>query len=175
MSAEILNSPPLSGSIDEKWFDAIGSCTWVRFVPEGDEPWAGVFGNGEGNKKAVVHFLGERMAFVVAKGQGYVVDVKDRTIKHKTEHDYLDAAMAIPERQIVIACDFCYLYAYSCDGLMWESDQVAMDGIIFDEAQPDRLLGKVWELDGWHSFTLWIDSRRFERGRLVTADRFEFD
>jgi hypothetical protein len=45
MKAAVLSTPPTSGTLRERWFDAIGECTWIQFEDEQGERWAGAFGN----------------------------------------------------------------------------------------------------------------------------------
>jgi hypothetical protein len=46
MHVELLHRPPISGTIPECLYDAVGDCAWVRYSPEGGEAWAGAFGRG---------------------------------------------------------------------------------------------------------------------------------
>jgi len=168
MNAEILAEPPVSGSIPERWYDATGDCVWVRF-DDGDNgeggAWAGVFGSSRLTGRAsVTLFGGGPWALVIAGGRGYVVDTRTGELRHRTECDYLVDAIAVPGRDLVVACDFTDLYAYSASALVWRSDRVALDGIEFDPAGPRELRGRVWGGSEWHPFRLDLDRWEFREG-----------
>ena len=97
--AHLLSLPPVSGSIDEVRFDAVGTCNWVRFVGDDYEEWCGVFGRGfTKDVKTVVNRYGH--CFVLSSGQGYIVDVHRRALLHKTQYGWLVSVISIPEREM---------------------------------------------------------------------------
>jgi hypothetical protein len=99
---EILFSPTISGSIDEVHFSAVGNCTWVRFSDDADcDDWCGVFGPGHSGRSAAVADAADR-CFVIAGGQGYLIDVYSRELLHKSQHAWLTSVIAVPERDL---CD----------------------------------------------------------------------
>ena len=176
MQVEILSGPPVSGTIREHWFNARGSCTWARFNGPGGEEWAGVFGEGGSTRyRAAVLFNEQRDAFVVAGGQGYVVDLSARRLRYMTPCDYHVGVIAVPRRDLVIAAGFTDLYAYSSAGPEWRSDRVALDGIHFEAATPDALTGHVWQGEAWHEFRLDLRSWRLVQGRAVSDNWLAFD
>jgi hypothetical protein len=158
MIVQVYDQIPESGTVKERWFDAVGDCTWVRFVTDDPTEWAGVFGNGDmaKHRKAVL-FGDERTAMVIAGGQGYIVDAQTGELHHKTDYDCFCDAVTVPGRQFVIACDFTNLYAVAKGGVVWRSSRIALDGIKLDSATETFLAGQGWEIDGWHPFTLSID------------------
>lgn len=163
MTVEIYDQIPLSGTVRERRFDAVGHCTWVRFVPDDLTEWAGVFGNGGivSHRKAVL-FGDERTAMVIAGGQGYIVDAQTGELHLKTDCDCLCDVVAVPGREFVIACDFTDLYAVSKNGVVWRSPQISRDGIEFDSATETSLSGRAWQGDDWHRFTIAFDGWRLQ-------------
>jgi hypothetical protein len=87
-----------------------------------------------------------------------VVDVNSRRLLHKTGNDWLISAIAIPGRDLFVACTYTNLFAYSALGLVWSSHRVSFDGIEFVEASRSEVRGKVWDLSSWVDFTLAIDT-----------------
>lgn len=158
MTVEIYDQIPESGSVPERRFDAVGHCTWVRFVSDDLSEWAGVFGHGGivGHRKAVM-FGDGRTAMVIAGGQGYVVDAQTGELHQKTDCDCFCDAVSVTGREFVIACDFTDLYAISKSGLVWRSPRIACDGITLDSATETALSGQAWQGDGWHPFSLDFD------------------
>jgi hypothetical protein len=165
MLTRILSHPPISGSITERHYNPFGSCTWVQFSsPEGEE-WAGVFGNGSfGNHSCATVFNDAQSVMIGAGGNSYIVDLQSGALLLQLDI-YTIGAIAIPARDMVIACDDCYLYALDSARCIWESDRVALDGIRLIEATEKWLNGEVWKIDGWYKFTLHLDSWLFEQGQ----------
>ena len=163
MIVELYEQVPESGTVPERWFDAAGSCAWVRFVDDDGDEWAGVFGRSgfSGHCKAVLCGDG-RTALVIADGQGYVVDAQTGELHHKTTCDCLCDAIAVPGREFVIACDFTGLYAVSKQGEVWHSPRVALDGIRLNGATEASVTGEAWWHDEWCSFTLEFDGWRIQ-------------
>ena len=129
LKVSILSEPPISGTIKEIWFEARGDCTWIRFEREA-EIWAGVFGKGtHKNYNAVCKFSDDKYVFIIAGGQGYVLDSRERKICHKTSIDYFVSAIAAPHKDLVIVCDFTRLYAFDTQEIPYQPCQtmVAID------------------------------------------------
>ena len=159
--AQILSLPPVSGSIDEVHFDAVGNCLWVKFVDDECQEWCGVFGAGFGTFSKAVVTDQSGHCFIISSGQGYIVDVNTRGLLQKTENDALVSAISIPERELFVACDYTRLIAYSPAGVVWESERVSVDGINFIEVSELVLKGQVWNMENWVDFVLEIDGWKY--------------
>ncbi len=159
--AHLLSSPPVSGSIDEVRFDAVGNCLWVKFADDEYQEWCGVFGPGfDTFSKAVVTDQSGH-CFIISSGQGYIVDVHTRGLLHKTENDALVFVIVIPGRELFIACSSIRLIAYSPAGVIWQSRRVSVDGIKFLEVNESTLTGQVWNMEDWVDFVLDIDGWKY--------------
>lgn len=181
MRLQILSHPPISGTYRERHYDAVGPCTWVLFDDEEGEEWVGVFGSaGLASSSSAVPFgddLG-RTVLVVAQGQGYIIDTATGALIRKTPWDYAYPALTVPERDFVVVADVCEIWATYRDRdvpaipvephFTGDPNRVALDGILFAQATPDELTGKVWDMDGWYSFRLRFDLMRVERGPLLS-------
>lgn len=171
MQARILNTPPLSGTIDEIQYDAIGNCTWVEFSTLSNV-WVGIFGKGKiaENRNAVTLLNNEKNAFVIAGVQGYVINLEMRSLVYKTSDDYLQYVIAVPEKDLVLACDHTNLMLYNSERKIWESDRIALDGIKLTESFSTKVLGYIWQIDGWYSFILDVDKREIINQKFLSGE-----
>jgi hypothetical protein len=105
MIVEHLNVPPTSGTVSERRYDAIGNCSWFLFKSNEGEVWAGVFGRGKVTRfSGATIFDHERSVFIIAGGQGYIIDSTSGNLLHKTRCDYLQSSIAIPSHDLIMAC-----------------------------------------------------------------------
>jgi hypothetical protein len=172
MNATPLEAPPISGTVEEVWFDARGDTTWVMFELDDGTSYVGVFGDGQVMKRratGVAVLSDGRTAVVLARGRGYVLDVIDRQVVRVLDEDTWSSVCAVPTRGLAILAEFSTLVAVDRTGELWRSNQVARDGIILDDATPDVLTGKAWWEDGWYAFSLRFDGWILERGELLTT------
>jgi hypothetical protein len=174
LKTSILSKPPVSGSIKEYRFDAQDDCTWIQFERE-SEIWVGIFGQGTlKNHHTACKFADDKYVFVIAGGQGYILDSLSRELCHKTSINYFISAIAAPGKDLVIACEFTRLYAFDTQNLVWRSDRVALDGIKLDSSTEDELSGKVWQIDGWYAFALQYKNWKFTQGSRLSEDWFKY-
>ena len=151
MNAEILSHLPTSGSYEEVKFDATDTCTWVKFEDSEYSEWIGVFGQGWGGKNAVS--LNENgAAFVIALGQGYILKIDSRELIAKTRCDYLSGCIATTTNAFV-ANDGIRLRTYDGEKMLYCSQRVSMDGIVFTELKDGLIYGKVWAISDWADFS----------------------
>jgi hypothetical protein len=171
MKATLLRRRPISGKYYERWYDARGNCASVLFEDNEYQDWLGVFGKGDLVRfsTSILFSIGSA-AFVVAGGQGYVVDVNSGELRYRTICDRLVGAIATPNRDLVIACDYTSLYALTSTEQIWRSERVAFDGIRLEHATPGHLSGSVCFPDGWHAFTLHYADWRFECEKRIPKD-----
>ncbi len=173
MNATALEAPPISGTIDETWFDVHGDATWVRFELDDGTSRAGAFGDGYvlHRRATGAAALGDgRTAVVLARGRGYVLDAVDREVLRILPGDTWSSVSAAPGRSFAVISDFNTLVAITRSGEIWRRERVALDGIIFDSADSEALLGKVWQGDGWYAFSLNFDGWLYTLGHRLTGD-----
>jgi hypothetical protein len=189
MHVRLLTTPPISGTLKERRFDASARANaWVRFDDEEGEEWVGVFGSSELSPLyAVVPFTddGGHTVLVIAGGQGYVVDARSGSLIRRTPWDYAHTASAVPDRDFVLVADVTMIWAAdrAQDRTAWRRDRawydydvstpahrLALDGIVFDRVTADEATGKVWEMNGWYAFRLGLPHLEFVRGELLAAD-----
>jgi hypothetical protein len=164
MKTELLSLRPASGKHEEHWFDAVDDCVSVLFEDDQHERWLGVFGSsGVAPSDLALAFEVGVAALVLASGQGYVVDVNTRSLLYRTNCDYLLDAVAVPRRDLVIACDCNRLCALSSAAELWESEDIAMEGFDLGAPAEDHLVGHAWDRQEWRRFKLTYDGWVVER------------
>jgi|GEM_PF-1092405 len=158
VSVEVCEYLPVSGSIYERRYDARGDCTCARFELDACEEWMGVFGNcGCNVNSAAAEFADNKHAMVIACGYGYIVDGVTGELVHKAVREDLGGVITIPGRVFLVACDYCSLFAYTINGLIWRSRRIALDGIELISSTDKVLTGRLWQIDGWHDFSMAFD------------------
>ena len=90
-------------------FEWAGSCTWIQFTDSNYEEWCGIFGQGTvaTANSALVNTKG--ICFVIAHGQGYLININSRQLLHKIENDWLISVVSIPEKDVFVVCDWTNL------------------------------------------------------------------
>lgn len=161
LSMYILDEPPISGTIDEVFFNAIGECTWVLFK-DGFDQWAGVFGRGLWGADSVIPFGNDDEAFVISRGQGYVVNLTDRSLTYMTNENELEDAIISHNKQFVIACDAFCLFMYNTGGLEWRSERISYGGIRLTHTSEKYLYGEVDGIEDWEKFSLDLESKKIQ-------------
>lgn len=173
MIAQVLEKPPLSGSIEEILFEAFGECTWIKFSND-DEEWAGVFGNGHfSSAQGVAVFPSGNYAFVIAKGKGYLINLTNRSLILKIGDTCLEYVVAVPEQDIVIIlCASRTLIGCDSSGTLWESEFSDGDSIQLISVTKEAAYGRVWVPpdDAWYSFRYNIHKRTFENITFLTNE-----
>lgn len=168
MNAKLLEKRPFSGTFPEQWYEAIGECTFVLFENLDYVEWLGIFGNGGITKySAAIQFPNSTSVLVIAHGEGYVVDNQTKKLRYKTNCDYIVSAIQVPDRDLIFACDFTKLYAFSSEEQIWQSDKIASDSIELGKISGGYVHGKAWQYSQWKSFTVKIDDLRLELGKVI--------
>jgi hypothetical protein len=171
MKINVLDKPPISGSMAEVQFDAVGNCTWIKF-DDGLDEWTGVFGQGgiARHVNAATLFNNDKHAFVIAGGQGYVINLADKSLVYKAPDDYLQDLIAIPSHDLILTCNYTDLILYDSKKKLWESDRLALDGIKFTEASADNVCGYIWQIGGWYSFVFDVTSRSITEQKFMASE-----
>jgi hypothetical protein len=130
-----------------------------HFEDDEYEDWLGVFGRGDvvRERNVAVSFYTGGCALVSAWGRGYVVNVNTRQLVYRPESDMLVAAVAIPGRDFVIACDYNHIHAFGCNTQIWRSKRIAGTYVEFLEVTPDAVSGRVTFRGFWKPFTLHLN------------------
>lgn len=148
----------------------------VRVHPEAGEPWVGVFKYGYPSPKAlsgVFEWPDPDLMCVVSKGRGYIVDANDPSHYSEISAFPITAVAPIPEKGLVILCDFLKIVAYSSKGLAWETPRLSWDGLKILGVTPDVVSGEAWDAaaDRWVPFTIEVETGRHQGGASPETSR----
>ena len=163
MSAQLLSEPTQSGEYEEHRFNAKGDCSWVLFQPPSAADWVGVFGKAKWGRSALaVNWAAER-AFVIAGGQGYLIDTTTRALPYQTSRDRLQDVVYVEARLQFAVADESYLHVFDHDRPLWSSARISWDGIRGLSARGSVVTGEAWTPsaagDAWSPFALDLESK----------------
>lgn len=162
-SAEVLAEPPISGTIEEIRYNADVNCTWVKFSNISHE-WVGVFGKGWylNDISVATIFNNYEYAFIIAGGTAYIVQLIDRSLVYITKEYRLEGAIAIPGRDLVIACSSNELIYYDSNKKVYEG-MITSDGVI-------AIPGRDLIIDGSSNKLTYFNSNKKMCVGMLTAD-----
>lgn len=155
MYAKLLSYLPISGTIEELHFYSDEDSVCVLFEDNNYDEYCGVFGGGFGNKSDLA--IKDNIAFIISNGQGYIFNIDNRLILHKTKCDHLVNVISFENEIKFVACSFTNIYIYNSE-LIWQSNRVSSDGIIFEKVEKDHLYGKIYDFTKWVDFKLNLNS-----------------
>jgi hypothetical protein len=165
MKIEALATAPASGSVVEHWFEEPDGDAWFKFETDDGVEWAGLFRDARlVPEKNAVEFWDGRAVLINAGGAGYVIDISNASLLDKPDVTPLVAAMAVPERDFVVARDFTNVYVLGREGELWSSQRIASDGVEFRRTTSNALHGRAFRHGEWHNFTLAYEGWVFTLG-----------
>ncbi len=147
MSAEILSSPPPSGDFEEKSFgEHFSYSVWVKFTDNNLQDWTGCFSKlyDSGLNKVLVDDT-NTTAFVVAGGQGYLIDILNRTATVILDSPPpIESAIKTANPDYFVA-GACYsFYILDKNGLKEEvRPDYAIDGIYLKGQRDKKAIGEL--------------------------------
>lgn len=117
----------------------------VRVFPAEAEPWTGVFGLGQLAMKAKSGLYAcpnDSQLCVVARGDGYLVDVNEPTKFEQLKGSPIMAVHAVVERNLLVFASPWELFAYGREGLVWRTGRFAVEGLTISEITSDYIRGE---------------------------------
>jgi hypothetical protein len=157
MNIRILDHPPISGTITEVLFDAVGIGLWVHFDPDDDDAWVGVFGLG-GPVATPVAVLTTPPVACIGAGDTYMVNYHTRQLLGQITGLYTIGALPLPAYGWFLLWDVCEFRAVTPAGTtVWISERVSWDGLRNIHLVDGYIHGEAWSpsWDGsWTAFTL---------------------
>lgn len=147
MSAEILTITPTSGNAPEIHFgEHFNNPLWIEFVNNNSEKWFGCFSNDHPSvlNKVLVD-KENKSAFVVSGGIGYLVDIDNKIIKHKTaDYPLIYSLIQTNDPDYFIAGTFFSIYVFDADKLIQEiTPNIPVDGIYFKNQISRKAIGDL--------------------------------
>lgn len=139
---------PGTGPLPEQ-FSATGRGTHregfvVEFYPGTASSWVGNFQRGFGNHEDVILYPNGRFVLVIASGEGYLVDPKDRRLVQLLSGN-LEYVITLSNAKILIVSDGQWLEGHGERGFLWRSRRVSWDGIWDLHEDNGRLHGNCWD------------------------------
>lgn len=147
MSAEILLASPVSGECLEISFgEHFRSPLWVRFTDNHFQEWAGCF--SKAHEKALTLVLtdeGNKTGFVVAGGQGYLLDIAQKKLILQLEDaPVIESAIRTNQPDYFVAGTSHSIYLLNETGLVKEIEpEIIIDGIYFKQQQDSKAIGEL--------------------------------
>lgn len=125
----------------------------VRFYPTESESWVGNFLGGATACDFVLDHPNEADVIVVAKGEGSIVDLENRTIREIIAVD-IEEVISLPS--IVVFRGMVGFMAIKADGSGWHSPRISWDGLRIIEVRGTELLGTAYtpSANEWVPFKL---------------------
>jgi hypothetical protein len=151
MNAEILKIRPQSGEFEEIYFDAFEDVLYVKFEDKNYYEYCGIFGGGFGDKSCLARC--NDVTFIISHGQGYIFNINDRKIIHKSENDHLVSVVETEYKSYFVANDLTNIYVYDSK-LIWSSKRLSIDGIKIDGTKGRMVYGKIYNMSEWINFSL---------------------
>ncbi|MGA8808095.1 MAG: hypothetical protein WB973_09490 [Thermoanaerobaculia bacterium] len=154
-AAEVLDSPPSpeeaviavpaegSGSGRERVFIRIGL---------GDASWIGSFEIGHMSVGTVCMMPDDKHLFVSAKGAGYIIDLRSRTLVEEIGNDVARVLLDAPRTVLVVDHDGRSLEGFGRNGRLWKSGVISSGGFRELSLSDDSLIGEAREASGWTDF-----------------------
>jgi hypothetical protein len=147
MSALILDRTPRSGDYSEKHFGrTFNSKLWIKFTDNNEEEWVGCFSKQYPTADKVVTSSNNESAFILAGGNGYLIDIQTRELLHLI--DDLPTIESLihttdPEYFILGAC-YC-IYLFDTRKFIKQIDPgFTVDGIFFTDQRGKKAIGHLY-------------------------------
>jgi hypothetical protein len=117
----------------------------LHILPDGENDWMGCFAFGSYDLSAVIASPQDGVFFVVAEGEGYVVNAKEPSAWHRLPCSPVRHARILPEHGLVLFADFTHLVAYGKDGLKWKSRRLCWDDLEIVEIAGTKMIGSGYD------------------------------
>jgi len=147
MSAKILTIIPTSGSAPEIYFgEHFRHPIWIEFVNNDSENWFGCFScDYPSVLNKVLVDKDNKSAFIVSGGIGYLVDINNRILKHKTDDlPLIESLILTNDPDYFIAGTFYSIYVFDTDKLIQViTTNMFIDGIYFKSQIGRKVIGDL--------------------------------
>jgi hypothetical protein len=202
ISANLMTEKPISGRYLELPFTCSSKTNaWVLFSGEGFAPWIGIFGDGSVSFfSGIARFNGTEIFLIIAGGQGYIVDAREKRLLRQTSWSYSYSCCTVPDCSFVLVADTQEVWACSIDNDVFararvketwfksfdkhgnrippspkEFYEIALDGIILECVTNISASGKAWWGEDWHSFKIDLkDMSALVEDKIISAQYHAF-
>jgi hypothetical protein len=120
----------------------------LEVTPLKGPTWIGTFAVGNIAKTGVTGIFtmpNPLEVCVVARGQGYLVNVAAPTTWESIRAVPITDVRPILQHNLVIFASFTALFAYGLTGLAWRTKRLAWDGLTLVTVSKDSIRGEYWD------------------------------
>ena len=116
--------------------------------PSRGTAWIGTFAFGNISKTGVTGVFtmpNQREICVVARGEGYLVNVEAPTTWQTIRAVPVIEVRPVAQHELVIFANFTELFAYGLTGLLWRTKRLAWDGLTLLSVSENSIHGEYWD------------------------------
>jgi hypothetical protein len=155
-AAEVLDSPPPDEAVIAIPAEGSGSGrdrVFIR-IGLGDASWIGSFEIGHMSVGSVSMMPDGMHLFVSAKGAGYIIDLKSRTLVEEIGSDVARVLLDAPRTVFVVDHAGRSLEAFGRSGRIWKSGVISSGGFRELSLTDDSLIGEARQASAWACFSV---------------------
>ncbi|MBQ46543.1 MAG: hypothetical protein CMP10_03475 [Zetaproteobacteria bacterium] len=172
MEFELLDYSPYPGEYDEELFEVSQECFRLLIHTAGGNSWVAVVGKKADYWPMVKKWGASKI--IISNGYGVLaIETSKRELLFSSKMENIaDFLILEPEEHFIASDDFHLKRFNSQGGAEWSSDKIAFDGILLDDIDiyDQKLLGRLWQRDGWYEFSLDIQQNQITQGPFVSAE-----
>ena len=148
---------------------AAGTLSWFAFLLDDGSEWVGAFGAGPlSSARKVEKCPDKRHAFVIARGQGYLVNVVEQKLEMTTQEEHLIDVVIGPMHPWFVAVSRTKIYLYTPKERVYCSE-MTFEALVLDDCDEEIAQGRCL-LDGiWRAFALDINALHLMLGQHVVS------
>jgi hypothetical protein len=158
-AAKILDAPPSSGeaviAIPPEGRDSGRERVFLR-IGIGDASWVGSFEIGHMSVGTVQMMPDDKHLFVSAKGAGYIIDLKSRTLVEEIGTDVAGVNVDAHRTLFVVDHNGKSLEAFGRSGRLWKTDTISCGGFRRMDLTETSIIGEARQSSppGWAAFSV---------------------
>jgi hypothetical protein len=155
-AAEILDSPPSDEAviaIPPEGRDSGRPRVFLR-IGLGDASWVGSFEIGHMNVGTVTMMPDDKHLFVSAKGAGYIIDLKSRTLVETIGTEVAGVMSDYSTTVFVVDHNGMSLEAFGRSGRLWKTDSISSGGFREMAVTETTFTGEARQASGWTPFSV---------------------
>jgi hypothetical protein len=157
IATEVLDSPPSSGeaviAIPPEERDSGRERVFLR-IGLGNASWIGSFEIGHMSVGTVQMMPDDKHLFVSAKGAGYILDLKTRTLVEQIGTHVAAVTMDEPRTLFLVDHNGMSLEAFGKSGRLWKTDTISSGGFRDTAVTDTRFIGEARQSSGWTAFSV---------------------
>jgi hypothetical protein len=120
----------------------------------GEAAWIASFEIGHMNVTTVSLMPDGKHLFVSAKGAGYIIDLKSRTLVEEIGLHIAGVTVNASKTVMLIDHDGMRLEAYGTNGRLWKTDSISSGGFREIPLEDNSIAGEARQASGWTRFSV---------------------